>query len=269
MYISTFDKLYSKSGSMKKMEVIDLTQPWGMNTPPWPGGKAPTIRYVNMISTDGYSQQEITFTTHIGTHLDGPLHFDPKGRDLASLPMDKLVGEGVVVDVSEVGPYGIYTPKHVTSKVDVKKGDILIIHTGFHKYYPNAEEPDEIAYFYKHPGPHREFRDWVAEMKFKWIGVDCGSADHPMNTGLQKLNPLVAKEAEKKLGKPLSEIFPPEMDHMMHNTLFKQPHEIIHVENIGGDIDKVLNKRMIIGCFPLKTIGGESTPCRVVAFLFE
>jgi len=254
---------------LRKLKVVDLTQPWGVQTPPWPGGKSPIIKYVNRISTDGYAQQEITFTTHIGTHLDGPLHFDPKGRDLSSLPMDKLFGEGVIADVSEVGAYGIYTPKNIEDKVEVKEGDILIINTGFHKYYVGAKEPDEVAYFYKHPGPHKEFRDWCAKMKFKWIGVDCGSADHPMNTCLRQMNPLVAKEAEKKLGKPLEEIFPAEMDHMMHATLFPQPHEIIHTENLGGDIDQVLNRRALIGCFPLKIIGGESTPCRVVAFVEE
>ncbi len=254
---------------MKKLKAVDLTQPFSIMTPPWPGGKSPTIKYVNRISTDGYGQQEITFTTHISTHLDGPLHFDPKGRDLASLPMDKLFGEGVIADISAVGPYGIYTPKHITDKVDVKKGDILIINTGFHKYYTGAKDPDEVAYFYKHPGPHREFRDWVAKMEFKWLGVDCGSADHPMNTCLRTMNQFVAKEAREKLGKPLEELFPPEMDHMMHASLFPKPHEIIHVENIGGDIDKVLNKRVLVGCFPLKIVDGESCPCRVVAFVEE
>ena len=103
------------------MKVVDLTQPWGMATPPWPGGSSPIIRYVNRISTDGYSQQELTYTTHIGTHLDGPMHFDSAGRDLASLPMDKLFGDGVIVDISEVGPYGIYGPKTSRAKSKSKK----------------------------------------------------------------------------------------------------------------------------------------------------
>jgi kynurenine formamidase len=89
-----------------------------------------------------------------------------------------------------------------------------------------------------------------------------------MNTSLRTLHPLVAKEAQKKIGKPLEEVFPPEMDHMMHK-LFKKPLELIHVENIGGQIDQILNKRVKIGVFPLKIIGGESSPCRVVAFLDE
>jgi arylformamidase len=251
-----------------KFKLVDLTQQWGVQTPPWPGGKSPVIRYVNNISSDGYSQQEFTFTTHIGTHLDGPLHFDSQGRDLASIGFDKLFGEGVVIDISEVGPYGIYSPEDFKDKADIKKGDILIINTGFHKYWHTEKNADELAYFAKHPGPHKAFRDWCKKMKFKWLGVDCGSADHPMNTYIRQLHPLLAKEAEKKLGKPLEQIFPPEMDHMMHQ-LFKKPYEMIHVENVGGEIDTILNQRVLIGCFPLRVIGGESSPCRLVAFLSD
>ena len=253
-----------------KLKAIDLTQPMGIRTPPFPGGKAMMIRYTNRISGDGYGQQEYTFTTHTGTHLDGPLHFDPKGKDLASLTMDKLFGDGVIVDLSEVGEYGIYSPKNVTDKVEVRKGDILIINTGFHKYYVGDKEPDEVAYFYKHPGPNWEFRNWCAEMKFKWLAVDAGSQDHPMNIAdLRKLRPQFVKEFEKKHGKKREEIFPDDAEHLMHWSLFARPNEIIHVENVGGDIDTVLNRRAKIGCFPLKVVDGESSPCRVVAFLEE
>jgi arylformamidase len=263
-----------------KIKAIDLTQPMGIMTPPFPGGQPMRIRYTNRISGDGYGQQEYTFTTHTGTHLDGPLHFDAKGEDLASLTMDKLFGEGAIVDVSEVGEYGIYGPKNVTNKVEVKPGDILIIHTGFHKYYIGDRDPDEIAYFYKHPGPHREFRDWCAEMKFKWLGIDAASQDHPMNISDLRNNvtknsvlaaraPGLVREFEKKHGKKREEIFPDEMEHLMHWSLFPKPHQIIHVENVGGDIDKVLNRRAMIGCFPLRIVDGESSPCRLVAFIEE
>ena len=53
------------------------------------------------------------------------------------------------------------------------------------------------------------------------------------------------------------DVYDLQMDHMMHGTLFPKPHEIIHVENLGGDIDQVLNRRVLIGCFPLKIIGGS------------
>jgi kynurenine formamidase len=155
-------------------------------------------------------------------------------------------------------------------KVEVRKGDILVINTGFHKHYTGCADPDEERYFYKHPGPSQEFRDWCAEMKFRLLAVDAGSQDHPMNIAdLRKLRPKFVREFEKKHGKPREAIFPDDMEHLMHWSLFPKPHEIIHVENAGGDIDKVLNRRAMIGVFPLKVVDGESSPCRLVAFFEE
>jgi kynurenine formamidase len=42
---------------------------------------------------------------------------------------------------------------------------------------------------------------------------------------------------------------------------------ICHVENLGGDIEQVLNRRCLIGAFPIPIEGGEASPCRVVAFV--
>ena len=55
------------------------------------------------------------------------------------------------------------------------------------------------------------------------------------------------------------EIFP------MHYLAF--PEGCVHAENVGGDIEKVLNTRCIIGAFPWKFEGGEACPCRILAFL--
>ena len=35
----------------------------------------------------------VTHSNHVGTHLDGPLHFDTAGRDLASLELEKLIDQ--------------------------------------------------------------------------------------------------------------------------------------------------------------------------------
>jgi len=89
-----------------------------------------------------------------------------------------------------------------------------------------------------------------------------------MNTKIRDWRPDLAKEADKflkeKYGKGLDEFFPPEHYQLMHIKLF--PYEIIHAENLGGDIDKILNRRITIGAFPWKWIEGESSICRIVAF---
>lgn len=249
------------------VRLVDLSHPWGMDTPSWPGYPYPMVRYLRRTFDTGFTSQIIETPLHVGTHMDAPLHFIPGGKDMASVPLDRLYGPGVIVDVSDqVGELDIIEPEHITSKIDVQEGDILIIHTGWHHYYTYGTEPDEAKYFYRHPGPRKEFADWAVKMKLRWIGVDCGSADHPMNLPLRHMKPDIAREFEAKIGKALEEFFPSKEYAPMHR-IFK--HDIVHVENIGGDIDQVLNKRLMVGAFPWKFVGGEASICRVVAFLEE
>ena len=53
----------------------------------------------------------------------------------------------------------------------------------------------------------------------------------------------------------------------MHRVPFRD--NILHVENLGGDVEQVLNTRCLIGVFPWKFVGGEASISRVVAFLPE
>jgi kynurenine formamidase len=41
------------------------------------------------------------------------------------------------------------------------------------------------------------------------------------------------------------------------------------LENAGGDIEQALDRRCLIGAFPLPIEGGEASPCRLVAFVDE
>ena len=246
--------------------LVDLSQPWSSLTPGWPTYSAPVVQWAKRLSTERVNAQRIETMMHVGTHLDAPLHFVSNGKDVASLPLERLYGPAVVADISdEVGDYDIYTPDLITRKVEVREGDILMIHTGYHHYAYDQPEADDVRYFCKHPGPTKEFAEWCLDMKLRWIGLDCGSADHPMNTVVRRLRPDLAAEAEAHLGAPLAEIFPDSGYQIMHTFLF--PHDIVHCENIGGEIDLLLDRRCEIGAFPWRFVGGEAAFCRVVAFL--
>ncbi len=212
----------------------------------------------------------VTHSNHLGTHLDGEIHFYTPGKDIASLSLDFLTGPGVVVDLSDAaGDYDIYTSQMVEERVEVHEGDILIIHTGYHHFGWDQPTADEIAYMVKHPGPDREFAEWCKAKKIKWIGVDCGSADHPMNTIIRTWMPRQAKEAEAhfqaKYGQGLAEVFSDDKYQLMHIEMF--PHGIIHAECVGGDIDLLLNRRVQIGCFPWRFVDGEASIARIVAYV--
>lgn len=247
------------------MRLIDLTTPLSTQTPAWPTYEPLQVKFFKRLAPNGANGQLITHSNHVGTHLDGSLHFCTHGRDIASIPLEELYGDAVVVDISDMAEdYGFYGPEDLMKRADIRKGDILIINTGYNKYSWEKPEADEIRYMVKHPGPKMEFAEWCLEMKFKWIGVDCGSADHPMNTKIRDWMPVHAKEFETKWGKPISHFFPDEHYQLMHIQLF--PHDLIHAECIGGDINELSNKRTTIGIFPWRFIGGESCISRVVAF---
>lgn len=261
---------------MQKVRLYDLTQPLSVHTPPWPSYIPLSIQYFKRIAGahmgQGANGQVITTSNHVGTHMDGEIHFCASGRSIGHVPLPEWVGPGVVVDIAdEVSDYSLYTPEMITSKVEVKKGDILVINTGYHRYAWDQPEADELRYFVRHPGPGPEFHKWVIDMQIKWIGVDCGSADHPMNTIIRQWHPKAFLAAEKLVkaqfgGREWDEVFPQdEYYQVMHLKLF--PKRIVHAENLGGDIDQIKNKRCWIGAFPLRGIELESSMCRIVAML--
>ena len=258
------------------MNVLDLSQDFSVHTPAFAGYSGPSVKWIKRLAFEKAGGQEITSTLHVGTHLDAPAHFLSGGKFIGDLEVEWLVGPACVVDLEKqgVGDYQIYGPTHFEhwekeTGHSIDRGDILVIHTGYHRFYPenwiDRSETDETRYFIRHPGPDREFAEWVLDRGVRWIAVDAGTADHPMNTVIRNIRPDEAEEAEKALGRSLDEVFPKPDYQIMHTLLF--PHDLIHVENLGGHIDEVLDRKIEIGCFPWRFQGGEAAFCRVVAFL--
>jgi len=262
-----------------QLKVLDLSQNWDTNTPGFARYDGPSIKWVKRVAFEGVGGMEITSTLHVGTHLDAPNHFITNARGIGELPIEFLVGPACVVDLQKMGlgDYQIYGPEHFErweqqTGIKIERGDILVIHTGYHRFYPanwtascGPIEPDETRYFIKHPGPTRQFADWVKARGIRWLAIDAGSADHPMNTVIRQVRPDLAKKCSAALGRPLEEIWPDDDIQVMHYDLF--PHEIIHIENAGGEIDRILDQRVTVGCFPWRFIGGEAAFCRFVAFV--
>ena len=182
------------------LNVLDLSQNWDVNTPGFARYDGPSIKWVKRVAFEGVGGMEITSTLHVGTHLDAPNHFVTSAKGIGELPIDFLVGPACVVDLQKlgIGDYQIYGPEHFErweqqTGLTIERGDILVIHTGYHRFYPSnwtAEcgpiEPDETRYFIKHPGPTRQFADWVKARGIRWLAIDAGSAKV---TGLGKPHP--------------------------------------------------------------------------------
>jgi len=270
---------------MAQAKLYDLTQDASIFTPPWPGEKSLEVHFFKRVTGaygggQGANGQILNWSNTVGTHLVGETAFHSGGRAISDIPLSDLCGQGVVVDISDlVSDYGLYTPAMIMSRAKVKRGDILIINTGYHRYSwdqpdvlnPNAQggvESKEFGFLVRHPGPSPDFFQWAMEMKLKVVGVDCGCAEHPMNTPIRRMHENHFKLAEAKLlaehGTTWDEMFPPdEYYELTHLTLPKA--HFLMAECIVGQIDQVRNQRAWIMVMPIPFMEVETAWARVCA----
>ena len=82
---------------------IDLTHPFGADTIYWPTD--PSFRWEKRAwgrSSGGYWYASATYgaSEHGGTHLDSPIHFGEGQATADQIPLSRLIGPAVVVDVA-------------------------------------------------------------------------------------------------------------------------------------------------------------------------
>jgi len=262
------------------MKIVDLSHLMNVHTPGWVGYAGNKMYYAQNLQTKRIVAQRIDTALHVGTHIDGAMHGTDGMGDMASYPLDFLVGAGAVVDVSQhMDDWAIITPEMLEeTPVEIQDGDILIIHTGYHQYWEGQPKQDLVRYFCMHPGGNIDLLKWMLKKKIKWFGIDCGSGDHAMNTSIRQMRPDLAAEFEHRVDKTCAEFFGTftykhrKSGRLIHANIFPFhslafQEGLIHAENVGGDIVKVLNQRCVIGAFPWRYEGLEACPCRIVCFI--
>jgi kynurenine formamidase len=270
---------------MHSARLYDLTQGCSIFTPPFPGEKSLEVHFFKRVTGaygggPGANGQLLNWSNSVGTHLVGETAFHSGGQRISDIPLDRLCGQGVVVDISDaVSDYGLYTPEMITALADVRKGDILIINTGYHRYswdWPDVHSEDaqggieskEFGFLVRHPGPSPDFFQWALDMELKVVGVDCGCAEHPMNTNIRYMHANEFEKAEAKLkaehGKSWDEMFPPDEYYEMTHIKMPKAHLLL-AESIVGEINELNNQRAWIMIMPIPFMEVESSWSRVCA----
>ena len=151
------------------MKFIDLSIPLGIGTPPWPTYEPLTGEIFQTLSpkwrkwTSCYPQQPCGPPTWMVKFI-----FTHPAKILPSLTFDFLAGDAAIVDLSDIcGDYDVYTPEMIEERVEVREGDILIIHTGYHHFGWDQPYGNEVRYMVMHPGPDARFAQWCIDKKIK------------------------------------------------------------------------------------------------------
>lgn len=80
----------------------------------------------------GYASMLILTSDHMGTHVDAPFHFDPEGKTVEAVPLDKVMGDGILIDVSDKDLDQPIDAEMIRAYLDrrglaLKAGDIAIV----------------------------------------------------------------------------------------------------------------------------------------------
>lgn len=81
------------------MRTYDVTVPLRAEMPAWEGETGPRLEWRSRIEQGGdYDLSVVTLSSHSGTHVDAPAHYEAGGPTVESLAADTLVGPAVVVE---------------------------------------------------------------------------------------------------------------------------------------------------------------------------
>jgi kynurenine formamidase len=79
---------------------------------------------------DGFRVSRLSLGTHQGTHLDAPSHYLPDGAGAESVPLEKLCGEAVVLDIPR-GRLGVIDEAALIASGELRAGARILIRTGW------------------------------------------------------------------------------------------------------------------------------------------
>lgn len=156
------------------MKIIDLSHPYKVGMTQFPGTPDLDVRQIAQIEEGGFRVTDFHAVVHVGTHCDAPAHCVVGAPTMEAFPIDTFIGEAVVVDacVKESREIGV----EVLEGYDIKPGDIVLIRTGYCKFW------NEPVYVEDSPYLTEELASKLVELKVKAVGVDFLSPDRVDST---------------------------------------------------------------------------------------
>ncbi|WNB92994.1 arylformamidase [Bacillus sp. NEB1478] len=83
------------------MRFIDISMPLYNGVPGWPGDTPFSFELAWTKEQSGsVNVGKLEMSTHTGTHIDAPFHFDGDGKRVFDLPIELYSGPAIVIDVS-------------------------------------------------------------------------------------------------------------------------------------------------------------------------
>ena len=154
--------------------LISFSHHLSETTPFYKALRAPRLeRLYDLSKGDACNSFYLTTSNHAGTHVDGPNHFNPAGRQIAEYDLSELVfTRPDVVDI-QLDADELILPEHLTKCNECRSDcDFLFVRSGFGKFRTDAEK-----YIEHNPGFSAAAADFVMDRfkGLKAVAVDFAS----------------------------------------------------------------------------------------------
>jgi kynurenine formamidase len=234
-------------------ELVDLSHAYDAKAIFWPTAEPFRLdKVADGLTPAGYYYASNNFFTseHGGTHLDAPVHFAQGKQSADQVPLERLVGPAVVIDVTDAAngnaDYQITTAdleRWEQQNGAIPSDAIVLFRTSFSRHWPDAarylgtaERGDQAVPKLHFPGLHPDTARWiVASRPVKAIGIDTASIDYGQSTLFES-----------------------------HRILYEQ--NIPAFENLTA-LERLPAKGAFVVALPMKITGGSGAPLRAIAIV--
>jgi kynurenine formamidase len=237
---------------LKTARAVDLTHPFDEKTPYWPtspsGFELKRLHYGPVDAGYFYAANSFCAPEHGGTHLDAPIHFAQGRPTVDQIPLERLIGPAVVIDVSRPAAADA---DYRLSLEDVRAwerrqgaipaGAIVLLRTGWSARWPDKKRyygddtPGDASRLHFPSYGEEAARFLVETRKVSALGVDTASIDYG-----------------------------PSKDFVVHRVALGA--SVPGLENLDH-LDALPERGAWVVALPMKIAGGSGAPLRAVAFL--
>lgn len=241
--------------SLQQSRLVDLTHAFGNETIVWPTEQDIKLIVQHAEDMPGgyyYASNRLELPEHGGTHIDAPIHFSRGRQTLDQVPIERLVGSAVRIDVADQcagdRDYRIVIQdfkRWESTHGRIPSHAIVLLHTGFGRLWPSRQQylgtelrgSDGVQALH-FPGLHPDAATWlVHEREVKAVGIDTASIDYGRSTRFETHVALLSNNVP---------VF----------------------ENLA-DLSQLPEREFDVIALPMKIDGGTGGPLRIIAVVPE
>lgn len=191
----------------------------------------PEIDRLSKQSETSLQVSEVSFATHIGTHVDAACHAIADGKSIEEYDAEKWLGRARVHEVDADPNEAIDVTDVAPIANDLAEVEALMLRTGW-------EELIEDDAYYQHPYLSNDLAEWLVEQDLSWVGMDMLTPDRP------------------------PELRPENFQYPVHTTLLAS--DTLIIENLSN-LAEFAGETVDVAALPTKLAGCDGAPIRVVA----